>query len=324
MTFAVRHGPGPAPGWIEGDVVPGWSSRTADLTTLVAISLAPAAVLRTVVATRVRTWGTTAAERTRTWPGDELVPDPASVWTNAITVERPAPEVWPWIAQLGQGRGGLYSYDWLENALLADVHSTARVDPALQQPLRVGDRVIRMARYAPHNPIALYEAGRALVLGGVGDSDEQLRTGRPSSTWAFIVEPLDAHRCRLVVRSRVSAWDARLQGPVQFVMQRRMMLGVKQRAEGFPVDGAADIVLPVSWAAAAAAAAVLTARSLRTAGGARVQQAALASLAAVVVEVLLFWDVPMRAPWHAAAPAAGVSPGDRRPCEAVRCVSGGR
>ena len=108
---------------------------------------------------------TTGAPPTRntraTWPGDRLLARPDYVWTNAVTIERPAEQVWPWLVQLGQGRGGLYSYDWLENLVGCDIHSADRILPQFQQPLRVGDRVIRMARYAPFNPVARFEPGRA-------------------------------------------------------------------------------------------------------------------------------------------------------------------
>ena len=92
-----------------------------------------------------------------TWPGDRLLARPDYVWTNAVTIERPAEQVWPWLVQLGQGRGGLYSYDWLENLVGCDIHSADRILPQFQQPLPVGDRVIRMARYAPFNPVARFE-----------------------------------------------------------------------------------------------------------------------------------------------------------------------
>jgi hypothetical protein len=213
------------------------------------------------------------------------------VWTNAVTIDRPAAEVWPWVTQLGQGRGGLYSYDWPENAILADVHSVSHLIPALQQPLEVGDRVTRMTRYAPYNPVARYDRGQALVLGAVTDSPAQLRAGRPSRTWAFIVEPVGAERCRLVVRSRASGLAARLQGPVQFVMQRRMMLGIRQRAEGTWSPSPADVLIPLSWFIAGSAAAVHGRLALRGGRG-RSQDAVIGGLAGVGVQVLLFWDVP--------------------------------
>jgi hypothetical protein len=81
--------------------------------------------LATTVQPRINRWGATDDEHRATWPGDEFVRSPGLVWTNAITIERPADEVWPWVTQLGQGRGGLYSYDWLENLLAGGVHSTA-------------------------------------------------------------------------------------------------------------------------------------------------------------------------------------------------------
>lgn len=263
------------------------------LTRLAAMAIAPAAVFRAGVAPRIRSCGTTSQELSRTWPGDHLVPNPPFVWTNALTIDRPAAEVWPWLNQLGQGRGGLYSYDWLENALLADVHSVNHVRPSLQTPLDVGDRVIRMTRYAPYNPVALYEPGHALVLGGVKDTEDQLRAGTPTSTWAFIVQPIDDDRCRLVVRSRASALDARLQGPIQFVMQRRMMLGIKQRAEGDLGHRTADVLVPVSWFAGALVAVVHATRALRSGGLPAWGEAALASIAAVTTELLLFWDLPV-------------------------------
>jgi hypothetical protein len=134
--------------------------------------------------------------------------------------------------QLGQGRGGLYSYDWLENLIGCDIHSTDRILPQCQTSLQVGDRLIRMARYAPCNPVALFEAPRALVLGHVKDTYAQLAAGHARSSWAFILQPIDQGATRLLIRCRGSSLTARLQGPVQFVMQRRMMLGIKQRAEG--------------------------------------------------------------------------------------------
>ena len=110
---------------------------------------------------RINQWGTTDQEPRATWPGARLLARPDYVWTNAVTIERPAEQVWPWLVQLGQGRGGLYSYDWLENLVGCDIHSADRILPQFQQPLPVGDRVIRMARYAPSNPVARFEPGRA-------------------------------------------------------------------------------------------------------------------------------------------------------------------
>ena len=176
-------------------------------------------------------WGATDQEHQATWPGDQLVAQPSFVWTNAITIQAPAAQVWPWLLQLGQGRGGLYSYDWLENLIGCDVHSTDRILPAFQTPLQVGDRVIRMARYAPCNPVALFEPQRALVLGHVKDTSFELAAGHARSSWALILQPVGQDATRLLIRCRGNSLMARLQGPVQFVMQHKMMVGIKQRAE---------------------------------------------------------------------------------------------
>jgi hypothetical protein len=61
--------------------------------------------------------------------GDGLLVRPDYVWTNAVTIDRPAGQVWPWLVQLGQGRGGLHSYDWLENLVGCEVHSADRILP---------------------------------------------------------------------------------------------------------------------------------------------------------------------------------------------------
>jgi hypothetical protein len=73
------------------------------------------AIYVVVVRPRINRWGASDQEHVSTWPGDELVAQPGFVWTNAITSKAPAGEIWPWLVQLGQGRGGLYSYDWPEN-----------------------------------------------------------------------------------------------------------------------------------------------------------------------------------------------------------------
>jgi hypothetical protein len=105
---------------------------------------------------RINQWGATDREHQATWPGDHLVAQPSFVWTNAVTIQAPAAHIWPWLVQLGQGRGGLYGYDWLENLISCDVHSADRILPEFQHPMQVGDRVIRMARYAPWAPVALF------------------------------------------------------------------------------------------------------------------------------------------------------------------------
>jgi deazaflavin-dependent oxidoreductase (nitroreductase family) len=185
-------------------------------------------------------WGTTPDETHRTLPGDDLTPTPMSVSTRAITIVAPASAVWPWLAQLGYRRGGWYSYDVVERALLsgdyAEGHSARRIHPELQH-LQVGDRI----PFGPgvSFPVTAIQPGHYLVIG---------------NSWAFVLEPFDDERTRLIVRSRgagvISAlfrprWAPRqilavvdhvlnyaIFEPFHFVMEREMLLGIKRRAEG--------------------------------------------------------------------------------------------
>jgi hypothetical protein len=188
-----------------------------------------------------RHWGATDEEVRRVWPGDELVPDPAFESTRAITIDAPAEAVWPWLVQIGQGRGGFYSYAWLENLVGAAIHNADRIVPAWQT-LHVGDTV-RMAppeRFGGQGRaiVMVLELGRALVLGPATDSPEAWQVARKTGagTWAFILDPIDAQTTRLIVRTRSHAWEApwivfNLYDSAHFIMERKMMLGIKQRTE---------------------------------------------------------------------------------------------
>src|SRR6476620_2516341 len=108
-------------------------------------------------------WGTTDKESEEQLPGDDLIESADITATRAITIRASADQVWPWIAQLGQGRGGFYSYDFLENLVGCDIHSADRIAPEWQD-VEVGDEV----RFAPAVGlvVAVVERGRSLVLRG--------------------------------------------------------------------------------------------------------------------------------------------------------------
>jgi hypothetical protein len=106
-------------------------------------------------------WGATDQEFGDPLPGDELIANPDITATRAITIRASADQVWPWIAQLGQGRGGFY--DFLENLVGADIHSADRIVPELQD-IEVGDEVLLGPKFG--YDIALLERGRSLVLRG--------------------------------------------------------------------------------------------------------------------------------------------------------------
>jgi len=177
-------------------------------------------------------WGATNQEFGVSLAGDELIPKPDLTATRAITVHAPANHVWPWIAQLGQGRGGFYSYDALENLVGCNIHSADLIIPEWQG-VNVGDEV----KLAPTVGlrVAAVERGRALVLrGGV-----PMGTAPPpyDFTWTFVVHPQSDGTTRLVVRERYAykrRWSALLVEPVEaisFVMTHRMLRGIRRRAE---------------------------------------------------------------------------------------------
>src|SRR5829696_10448455 len=87
----------------------------------------------------ILTWGATQEEAAGPLPGDELLPAADGVSTRAIDIDAPPAAVWPWLAQMGPSpRGGAYTYDWIENVLGLNMHSTGRVLPEFQHP-QVGD-----------------------------------------------------------------------------------------------------------------------------------------------------------------------------------------
>jgi len=185
-------------------------------------------------------WGATAEEVRESLPGDELLPRADLTATRAITVQAPAELVWPWIAQLGQGRGGFYTYDRLENLVGCDIHSAEDVVPEWQQ-IEVGDEVA----LAPdmNLAVAAVEPGHALVLhGGVPMGD---RSSPYDFTWAFVLVEQPDGTTRLVVRERYAydrPWVALLVEPVEavsFLMSQKMLRGIRDRAERLAASSAA-------------------------------------------------------------------------------------
>jgi hypothetical protein len=180
-----------------------------------------------VLQPRLRRWGATDDELARTLPGDELVPEPAMQSTWAVTIDAPVEAVWPWLAQIGQDRGGFYSYTWLENLAGCKIRNADRIHPERQERV-VGETV--PLHPAAGLPMAHFVPGRSLVLGGWGP---------------FVVEPIDASSTRLISRSRVRrglsalSYATLLEIP-HFVMQRKMMLGIKERAERAWYEGGVE------------------------------------------------------------------------------------
>lgn len=173
-------------------------------------------------------WGTTDEDLTRTMAGDTIIVHPTHSATHSLTVDALPQDIWPWLMQMGYRRGGLYSYDWLDRLFgYLDRPSAIRVLPEFQQ-LAVGD-VIPLGR-GKGFPVTAIEPRRALVLSDVNDGFQWV--------WQFGLYPLDRGRTRLVSRgtqrcgNTIASWlFMRVMEPAAFIMTRRMLLGVKQRAE---------------------------------------------------------------------------------------------
>ena len=174
-------------------------------------------------------WGTTSSDLTRVMAGDGLIVDPPFVYTMAATVNAQPEHIWPWLVQMGYQRGGLYSYDWLDRLFgFLDRRSATRILPEFQH-LAVGDK-IPLPRGQGY-PVAAIEPGRALVL-------DMRNMWGSDWVWQFGLYAVDEKRTRLVSRSALrplTIWtwllDILVIEPAAFLMTRRMMLGLKQRAE---------------------------------------------------------------------------------------------
>ena len=173
-------------------------------------------------------WHATPADLRRVMAGDALLGNPTYSGTMAVTVDARPEHIWPWLVQIGYQRGGLYSYDWLDRLFgYLDRPSGSRILPECQN-LAVGDR-IPLGR-GPSWPVAAIEPNRSLVL-------DMRNQGGVDWVWQCGLYPIDEKRTQLVSRScgRTNTVWARLATyaiePAGFLMTRRMLLGLKERAE---------------------------------------------------------------------------------------------
>jgi hypothetical protein len=176
-------------------------------------------------------WGSPRDVIAARLPGDELARPNSFHLNHTVTVAAPAPVVWSWLVQIGQDRGGFYSYAWLENLLGARIRNADRIVPAWQVR-RTGDFIPAVhrnwmgGRYRDEAgwKVALADSNHALVLEKWG---------------AFVLVPAGNGRTRLVARSPIGLdgyliarpFDVLVFEPMHFTMQRKMLLGIKERAE---------------------------------------------------------------------------------------------
>jgi hypothetical protein len=174
----------------------------------------------------VLTWGATAEEAVRGLPGDDLL-DPADiVATRVIGIDAPPSAIWPWLVQMGPGRAGAYTYDWIENLFGLNMHSADEIH-AEWQNLNVGD-VLRSREDRPGMRVEIVDPERVLSN----------RSEAGDWVWTFALVPENGST-RLISRNRIAMKGAAagqrlgmlVMEPGSLVMERKMLLGIKQRAE---------------------------------------------------------------------------------------------
>ena len=169
-------------------------------------------------------WGATGIEASGEMAGDELMPGAGIVSTRVVEIAAPPSAIWPWLVQMGPGRGGAYTYDWIERRLGIEIHNVDRIVPELQD-LKVGDE-LEMPGYKMR--VERLDHERAMVV----------RSSNGAWLWAFELRPTDGHT-RLISRNSFDTSALRLQDwmaypviePGSWVMERKMMLTIKHRAE---------------------------------------------------------------------------------------------
>jgi hypothetical protein len=180
---------------------------------------------------RCLNWGARGDEVAREMPGDKLLPEAPVVSTRAIGIPAPASAIWPWLVQMGPGRGGAYTYDWIENLFGLDMHSADEIVPELQR-LEVGDEIPLGAKLRMR--IEVLEPERAMVM----------RSDDGAWVWSFGLYPEDPSDpdgavTRLISRNRIqtprrglvsSAMSLYLMEPGSLIMERKMLLGIRERA----------------------------------------------------------------------------------------------
>ena len=194
------------------------------LVTTVVVSALLAATVTTLYQPWLTQWGSTADERRGAVAGDDLVADSDSTWTRSITIDAPPAEVWSWLVQIGEGRGGFYNYDWGEQLFLDPIHNTTTIHPEWQT-LRAGDVV--HPKPGSDWRVAEVRVQRALVL-------ENPLVSPTDWTWATELRPLEGGRTRVVtrIRSEKGTFFSYALDVPDLILFPRLLTGLKQRAEG--------------------------------------------------------------------------------------------
>ena len=178
-------------------------------------------------------WGATQDEIAAEFPGDELVPEPAVFLNRAVSINAAPEDIYPWIVQLDAKRGGWYSYDWLETHLInCPMTNADRIHPEWQN-LEVGDLIDMCPNgVPPAYMVAQIFPNQAIVIGHQED-------GEWVDLYQFVIVPQGDGTSRLILRTRtmMTGWLWSLIRPGAFIMERGMLLGIKERAEQLAAGG---------------------------------------------------------------------------------------
>jgi hypothetical protein len=189
-------------------------------------------------------WGATGFERSIRLPGDEVLPDAENMGTKAISIRATPEEIWPWIAQMGVGRAGMYSYDWIDRIIgsgdAVDGHSATVIHPELQER-KVGDLMVFHPPSGLAYTVAKVSAPRLIVYQGKSLSQV---------TWTFYLLPND-DGTRLITRWRGAKSTGTAEtvanavfGTMDFVMEQRMLTRIKELAEEHASD-VRNVAIPI-------------------------------------------------------------------------------
>jgi hypothetical protein len=175
----------------------------------------------------IHAWGANSTEVAASYPGDEILTDPLILWTHATTIQASPEEVWPWIAQIGDRRGGFYSYTFIENMIAGEklYHNASQIVPEWQAP-QPGEEII-----GGMMQVKEVETGTWFLAESPGDI---------GWTWLWTIAPAEANTTRMIIRMRIQLPDEMSNNPLVswimdgggFVMERRMIQGIRDRAEG--------------------------------------------------------------------------------------------
>ena len=269
---------------------------------LAAVIVATAAVFAlffSVVRPLYLRWGATHADLAAAFPGEELFPVAGSRSVRGVTIDAAADEVWPWVAQIGQDRGGFYSYEVLEDLVGCEMPRATSIMPE-HQAWRAGDQLWMYPKAkldgAGGARLVAHEPGRLLMFASraLGSTIDQPEAG----LWGFVVQPLDERRTRLLAVSRSAPEPSAMAAgfarsvfePAHYVMERRMLVNLRTLAEGGTTSWGEEVVDVALWTLTV----VILLAALFEVGRRRRWHPALvvAVLAAIVFQVLTLLQPP--------------------------------